>query len=70
MSIPQIIEIEDMKIGRTIQLRFISKTKNDVLVYENVKTKCKQCFNLRDFANINVKKIKIRKDEHKERLKV
>lgn len=32
--------------------RLIEETKNGFLIYENIKTKCKKCFNKSDFEEL------------------
>ena len=56
INIPEFIEIEDIKIHRTITYRFVKRVNATNFLYESVKTGCKQCFNVRDFMQIKNEK--------------
>ncbi len=55
MDIPEIVEIEDIKINKIMTFKFIKKI-NNLLLYENTKTGCKQCFDIKDFIELENKK--------------
>lgn len=55
MNIPEILEIEDERIHKTITFKFIRQV-NNLLLYENIKTGCKQCFDIKDFTKLADKK--------------
>ncbi len=69
MNIPKILEIEDNKIEKTMIYKLVATTKNGLLVYENTRTGCKVCYNVRDFAKAKSERIRITtKDRRKEYL--
>ena len=56
MNIPEILEIEDERIHKTMTFRFIKQVNENLLLYENENTKCKECFDIRDFIKLEDKK--------------
>ena len=55
MNIPEILKIEDETIHKTMTFKFIRQI-NNLLLYENIKTGCKQCFDLKDFIKLKDQK--------------
>ncbi len=52
VNIPEYIEIEDGKIHKIMTYRFVKRVSNTNFLYENVKTGCKQCFDVRDILEL------------------
>ena len=52
VDIPEYINEYDDKINKTMRYKFIGRANNSNFLYENVKTGCKRCFNVRDIANM------------------
>lgn len=50
IKIPKIVKVRDTKLANLVEYKFIEKLRNGLLLYENTKTGCKQCFRLHDFA--------------------
>ena len=62
VKIPKYIKIKD-RVG-IMTFERISKINNYMYLYENVKTGCKQCFDIRDFIKRrNRKKYKTKYEE-------
>ena len=65
MTIPQIIELIDVRIGKTAILKLQETTKNNLIIYRNVKTGCKHCYHTRDFVHVKGDRLRIVKNEKK-----
>lgn len=55
MNIPKTLKIEDEIIHKTMTFKFIRQI-NNLLLYENIKTGCKQCFDIKDFIELENRK--------------
>ena len=56
--IPKYIETYDIQTHLTSTHKFIKRVNDRLLLYENIKTGCKQCFDIRDIAEIKSQKVK------------
>ena len=56
MDISEILEIEDERIHKTMTFKFVKQVNENLLLYENEKTGCKQCFDIKDFVKLEDKK--------------
>lgn len=58
MNIPEYIQTYDVQTHITSTYKYVKKVNDRLLLYENIKTGCKQCFDLRDMTKRESKTIK------------